>query len=81
MKPITDTITRDHRTKLLTRRVRAIMRAFNKNPNYLSVTPNIVWDDSFIPPELYDDLETELASLDAKESQQMQKEKARESER
>jgi hypothetical protein len=81
VRPITDTKTRDYRTKLLTRRVRAIMRAFNKNPNYLSVTPNITWDDSFIPPELYDDLETELASLDAKESQRVQKEKEREKEK
>lgn len=79
MKPITDTITRDHRTKLLTRRVRAIMRAFNKNPNYLSVTPNITWDDSFIPPELYDDLEKiETTSLDAEERQQVQKEEEKE---
>lgn len=81
MKPITDAITRDHRTKLLTRRVRAIMRAFNKNPNYISLTPDITWDDSFIPPELYDDLETEPASLDAEESQQVQKEKEREKEK
>jgi hypothetical protein len=41
------------------------------------MTPNITWDDSFIPPELYDD----LASVDAKESQQLQNEKARESQR
>lgn len=81
MKPITDAITRDHRTKLLTRRVRAIMRAFNKNPNYISLTPDITWDDSFIPPELYDDLETEPASPDAEESQQVQKEKEREKEK
>jgi hypothetical protein len=55
------------------------MRAFNKNPNYLSGTPNITWDDSFIPPELYDDFEKiESASLDAKESQQVQKEEEKE---
>ena len=79
MKPIPDTITREHRTKLLTRRVRAVMRAFNKNPNYLNMIPDITWDDSFIPPELYD--ETELASLDTEESQQVQKEKEREKEK
>jgi hypothetical protein len=50
------------------------MRAFNKNPNYLSVTPDITWDDSFVPSELYDDIETELANLeDAKESQKKKK--------
>ena len=79
MKPIADPITLDHRTKLLTRRVRAVMRAFNKNRNYISEKPNISWDDSFIPPELYDDLESELARLDAKESQQVKKEAERES--
>jgi hypothetical protein len=70
VNPITDPITLGHRTKLLTRRVRAVMRAFNKNRNYLSETPNITWDDSFVPRELYDDLETEL---DGKESQRAQK--------
>lgn len=73
MNPITDRITLDHRTKLLTRRIRAVLRAFNKNSNYLSETPNITWDDAFIPRELYDDLETELESLDGKESQRVQK--------
>ena len=78
---MTDAITREHRTQLLTRRVRAVMRAFNKNPKYLSgAIPNISWDDSFIPPELYENLQTELASLVAKENQQVQKEKERERE-
>jgi hypothetical protein len=75
VNPITDTITLDHRTKFLTRRVRAVMRAFNKNRNYFSDTPNITWDDSFVPHELYEDPETELESLDGKESQRVQKEK------
>ena len=70
MKPIAGTITLHHRTKLLTRRVRAVMRAFNKNPNYLSERPNINWDDSFVPPQLY--VETELASPDGGERQQVQ---------
>ena len=79
---MTDAITCERRTKLLTRRVRAIMRAFNKNPKYLSgVTPNITWDESFVPPDLYVNLESELASLDVKEPQQVQKEKAKESQR
>lgn len=78
MKPIADTITLHHRTKLLTRRVRAAMRVFNKNHNYFSETPNITWDDSFIPPKLYGDLETEQDSLDTREGQQIQKEKASE---
>ena len=47
------------------------MRAFNKNRNYLSETPNITWDDSFVPPELYG----ELASSDGKGSQGMQAKK------
>ena len=55
------------------------MRAFNKNHNYFSETPNITWDDSFVPPELYDDLETELERLNTGEDQQVQKEKAIES--
>ena len=46
------------------------MRAFNKNPNYLSERPNINWDDSFVPPQLY--VETELASPDGGERQQVQ---------
>ena len=76
---MTDAITLEHRTRLLTRRVRAIMRAFSKNPKYLSdATPNITWDDSFIPRDLYDNMDIELATLKAKESQQTQKEKARE---
>jgi hypothetical protein len=51
------------------------MRAFNKNPNYLSVTPDITWDDSFIPPELYDDIKTKLTNLeDAKEIQKKEEE-------
>ena len=72
MNRISDGITLDHRTKLLTRRVRAVIRAFNKNRSYLSETPNITWDDSFVPRELYDDLETEVESLDDKESQRVQ---------
>ena len=79
MKPIADTITLHHRTKLLTRRVRAAMRAFNNNHNYFSETPNITWDDAFIPPKLYADLKTELESLYTRESQQGQKEKEGES--
>ena len=76
---MTDAITRERRTKLLTPRVRAIMRAFNKNAKYLSdATPNITWDDSFIPPDLYVNLHSKLASLDAKESQQSQKEREKE---
>ena len=71
-----DTITLDHRSKLLTQRVRTIMSAFFANRNYFSETPNITWDDSFVPPELYDDLGTELASVDAKKSQQVLKERA-----
>lgn len=50
------------------------MRAFNKNPNYLNTTPNIIWDDSFVPPELYDNLEIELESLDAKKSKKEEEE-------
>ena len=73
---MTDSITRDHRSKLLTRRVRAIIRAFKKNPKYLSdEKPNITWDELFIPPELYVNLKRELESLDVKESQQVQKRK------
>ena len=73
---MTDSVTRDHRSKLLTRRVRAIIRAFNKNPKYLSdEKPNITWDELFIPPELYVNLKRELESLDVKESQQVQKRK------
>ena len=76
---MTDSVTREHRSKLLTRRVRAVMRAFNKNPKYISdAKPNITWDDSFIPPELYVNLKSELESLDAKESQQEKKEKEKE---
>ena len=71
-----DTITLDHRSKLLTQRVHIVMVAFFTNHIYFSETPNITWDDSFVPPELYNDLETELASVDAKKSQQVQKEKA-----
>ena len=48
------------------------MREFNKNEKYLSETPNIVWDDSFVPPELYDDLESEMGSLDTKEGQKVE---------
>ena len=70
---MTDSVTRDYRSKLLTRRVRAIIRAFNKNPKYLSdEKPNITWDELFIPPELYVNLKRELESLDA---QQVQKRK------
>ena len=68
-----DTIALDHRSKLITQRVRTIMLAFFANRNYFSETPNITWDDSFVPPELYADLETELASIDAKKSQQVLK--------
>ena len=79
---MTDSITRDHRSKLLTRRVRAIIRAFNKNPKYLSdEKPNITWDELFIPPELYVNLKRELESIDAKESQQVQKRKENEKEK
>ena len=45
------------------------MREFNKNGRSLSEIPNIIWDDSFVPPELYDDLDTEMGSLDTKEGQ------------
>ena len=55
------------------------MSAFNKNRHYLSETPNITWDDTFVPPDLYGDLKAELERLDTKEGQQVQKEKARES--
>ena len=75
--PFTDIITREHRSKLLTRRVRAIMRVFGKNPNYLSgATPNITWDDSFIPPALYENLETER-----QKEKEREKEKTRESQK
>ena len=58
------------------------MRAFNKNRNYLSETPNITWDDSFIPPELYDDFEIEPENLEEEKAsekleKQMSKEKAK----
>ena len=67
---MTDSITRDHRSKLLTRRVRAIICAFNKNPKYLSdEKPNITWDELFIPPELYVNLKRELESLDVQQAQ------------
>ena len=67
---MTDSITRDHRSKLLTQRVRAIIRAFNKNPKYLSdEKPNITWDELFIPLELYVNLKRELESLDAQQAQ------------
>ena len=75
---IIDAITLDHRTKLLTRRVRAIMRAFNKHRNYLSETPNITWDDSFIPPELYDDFEIEPENLEEKASEKLEKQMSKE---
>ena len=79
---MTDSVTRDYRSKLLTRRVRAIIRAFNKNPKYLGdEKPNITWDELFIPPELYVNLKRELESIDAKESQQMQKRKENEKEK
>ena len=79
---MTDSVTRDYRSKLLTRRVRAIIRAFNKNPKYLSdEKPNITWDELFIPPELYVNLKRELESIDAKESQQVQKRKENEKEK
>ena len=74
-----DTTTLDRRVKLLTRRVHTVMLTFFANRNYFSEKPNITWDNSFVPPELYDDLETKLASIDAKESQQVQKEKVGES--
>jgi hypothetical protein len=57
------------------------MRAFNNNPNYLSETPNITWDSSFVPPNLYDDLGTDLGSLDTKDGLQVQKEMAGESQK
>jgi hypothetical protein len=78
---MTDAITREHRTKLLSRRVRAVMRVVYKTPSYLKEkTPNISWDETFIPTELYTNLAAELASFDAKESQQVQKEKKKERE-
>ena len=76
-----DTIALVNRSKLITQRVRTIMLAFFVNRNYFSESPNITWDDSFVPPELYVNLETELASIDAKKSQQVLKEKVGKSQR
>lgn len=51
--PINEQI-RVARTGLLTRRVRVVMRAFSATRSYAKdVPPQIVWDDSFIPPDLY----------------------------
>ena len=45
------------------------MRVFFKNSNYLGMTPNITWDDSFVPPELYDDTELVIQKGNGKEEQ------------
>ena len=58
VKPINEAI-RLARTALLTRRVRVVMRAFNRNRRYgINVPPCIEWDDTFVPPDLYPDLST-----------------------
>ena len=72
MNLIDDMITLQHRSKLLTRRVRVFLREFNKNHNYLSETSNITWHDFFIPPELYDNLGTEPETLDTKDGRQVE---------
>lgn len=53
----TDSINSAH--QLLTRRVRAVTRVFNKNPKYLVVRhPLSLGVNLFIPPELYVNLKT-----------------------
>jgi hypothetical protein len=52
-QPIDDSIRRA-RTRLLTRRVRAVLQAFNQHRSYTTrAPPGIQWDEDFIPPDLY----------------------------
>lgn len=69
VKPFTEAI-HIARAELLTRRVRACVRAFSRNRRWTTDSvPNIIWDANFAPPDLYQDLEAQLAALPEEEEQ------------